>query len=472
MTSIFYNHEWFYRLKNSLLNKYPKSSPGLFICRYDYDVKMFAYFTNGVHFIKYIEKIPIENHNFFEVIMGNKPQKAHFDIDLKLDDNLIVKGDKLRDDLINAVIAEYHEKFNIKINISRDVLIYSSHGNNKYSCHVVIDNYCHIDNIQTKLLYKNVISRINNEHVSSIDHAVYKSVQQFRVIGSQKTGSGRIKRFHDKFVINGVEYIHNNNAPPELQLVVNFLNSLISHTKDCQVIPCYEDNSPISDSKVSTILPKDYIEAALITFANYNGMTLNQLINVYSIYNVSDNRIDLKRCQPAKCLICDRIHDHENAFLVIFGKVLHFYCRRSTKGIRIGIISSNGIDSSMIPEDNHVSIGGGLVMKVPKDKSSVGDNDIKLTNNITGDNHVSIGGGLVMRFCNNDIEKDSKSRDIVPAFIPNMNKSKLKTVLKPILDITHQNSDLEPKLKPIQMPIAIPINILNNQMKTFLKALN
>ena len=80
-----------------------------------------------------------------------------------------------------------------------NVLIYTSHGGNKRSIHIVLNKLAHTDHTEAKLFYNEVCKEITiytkaiytkDKYLDFIDPAVYKSNQQFRVLGSQKVGSG------------------------------------------------------------------------------------------------------------------------------------------------------------------------------------------------------------------------------------------------------------------------------------------
>src|SRR5436190_11659190 len=49
-------------------------------------VHLFALFDSYLDFYMYMLKFPIEDRNFYEVILGNLPQKPHFDIDISKDE--------------------------------------------------------------------------------------------------------------------------------------------------------------------------------------------------------------------------------------------------------------------------------------------------------------------------------------------------------------------------------------------------
>ena len=102
----------------------------------------------------------------------------------------------------------------IETNISRDLLLYSSHGSNKRSWHILINNKCHDGNKEARAFYQAVLVKVrvltNGKYMQSefIDPGVYSPRQQFRLIGSQKPGTGRPKIFCEQFVLSGIRYSH------------------------------------------------------------------------------------------------------------------------------------------------------------------------------------------------------------------------------------------------------------------------
>ena len=83
--------------------------------------------------------------------------------------------------------------FNVIIDISTDILIFTSHNENKKSYHIIIDHYYHMNNLEAKAFYNEIISKISPNFTKFIDHSVYSSIQQYRIVGSQKVNSNRPK---------------------------------------------------------------------------------------------------------------------------------------------------------------------------------------------------------------------------------------------------------------------------------------
>ena len=169
-----YHQKWFYYLKDNinketkivtkgLWSEIPKTSPGLFICRYGGpSKKAFSHFSSISAFQIYMSKFSEAERTFFEVIL-NMPQKPHFDLDPK---NITVGVcDLMVSELISGIVEEFDKTFSITLDVTKNILKYTGHGPDKCSAHVLVDGYYHTDNVNAKQFYNNVINRIKDRPV-------------------------------------------------------------------------------------------------------------------------------------------------------------------------------------------------------------------------------------------------------------------------------------------------------------------
>lgn len=133
------------------------------------NVRLFTFFSNYIEFVKYIKTLAPAKRDIYEVILGNFSQKPHFDIDLSYDDikrdinpiNMELFSKDVFDCAIASIIKILNDS-NIDIDISRDILVYTSHGAHKKSIHIVVNNYCHANNVHAKNFYKLVYNNFIN----------------------------------------------------------------------------------------------------------------------------------------------------------------------------------------------------------------------------------------------------------------------------------------------------------------------
>jgi len=186
-----YGKKWYYGLKQSNEDEYklhlldefklsdvakhlivclkPNKLPGqheLFRTKENKFHHLFTLFDSYLDFYLYMLKFPIEDRNFYEVILGDLPQKPHFDIDISKkdvddDENIEYIGNILYQAVIQCSI-ETLEELSVKVNIEKDILIYISHGNDKRSYHIIINNKCHDGNEEARAFYNTVVNKVND----------------------------------------------------------------------------------------------------------------------------------------------------------------------------------------------------------------------------------------------------------------------------------------------------------------------
>lgn len=314
---------------------------------------LFKSYIELYNYLDYLDHTDFLNGNknppaFFEVILGNKPQKPHFDIEIKRDEferdypELIDKFEQVGEQVIKHLIqgiVHIMEYKNIQIDINKDILYYSSHNKEKRSYHIVVNNYCHIDNVEAKAFYELVKKEIKyfSEYV---DPSVYSSLQQFRLLGCEKPGSGRPKIFHETFNVGKEEHTHIYSDPEINNKMAMLQESLVSFTSICQLLPNFAEQKgkKLFDGKEITI---QQAEAAIDFLSDKKCF---KIINITTV-------ISLKRIRPSFCRICERTHQSENPYLTIFKENVYFHCRRSPNKMLIGKLSSDLVDEEIIESE-------------------------------------------------------------------------------------------------------------------------
>ncbi len=357
---------WYYSLKDhsetkGLFSIYPRNTilNKNLIC-WDYynesenkNQRLYAFFKTYIDFAFFHFTLQQPIRCFYELVLGENPQKPHFDIDIDLKDKHISETEvqNILENLITSIIETLHEK-NINISLEKDVCVYTSHGENKYSFHVIINNYCHSNNNEAKGFYLEVCKKLPEEYklYSWIDPKVYSITQQFRCLGSQKCGSSRIKTFHEtwKFKGNIIKHIYEEQTNnPKRLFLIQLNESLISaRTSECDVLPPFGN---ISSENNTTYLSSDDInmdeaKEAMILLAKSAGIRWKNPKNPFRFDRIEGPFVILKRVKSSKCRICKRIHEHQNPYLWISNdKSVYFDCRRtsSDKKLLIGKLVSS-----------------------------------------------------------------------------------------------------------------------------------
>lgn len=347
-------------------------------------LRLFSYFSSIVDFMRYESEFNIRDRGFFETTLGQYKQKPRFDLDIDTkEDETIIKSvqdkniDQLMEDMITYIvfgIKRTFETFELTLNMEEDILLFSSHGKHKRSYHIVINNYCHKNCEEADNFYKVVVRHVPPFFHRWIDHAVYKSLQQFRIEGSQKIGSDRIKRLNykwkygpkdihtkidmdvvdklndsDKIILNSIK--NESNSIKERYAIL--YASLLTNVYHCKILPDFSKLLPLEETK----LPNEYLNnidsdiaiAGLHILADRMGINISSSKFPYKFKKiVAGGIIILERKMSSYCDVCDRIHDKENPYMYIINGVVYFDCRRNqyNKRTKIGQVykSDDGYD--------------------------------------------------------------------------------------------------------------------------------
>jgi hypothetical protein len=299
--------------------------------------RIYAYFDSYIEFIQYMKEVG--DFSFYEIIFGEFPQKPHFDIDINLKDvqktypneDIGNIGEIVKDQVISACISILSEH-GVILNINKDILVYTSHGDTKRSYHIIINNYCHDNNKDAKGFYDKVIETIKpiteNKYIEYIDSSLYSPRQQLRIVGCEKQGSSRFKQFNEDFVYQGKTYKHIYNEEvtgPEKDLVVMY-ESLVGFKAGCKYLPSFAKQKAYGYSNLTDMnnLTTDEVEYCM-------SMMKEKIKECpFSIKDVTGHIISLKRERPSYCPIHQKTHEHENPYIYVLGGKIYWDCRRDT----------------------------------------------------------------------------------------------------------------------------------------------
>jgi hypothetical protein len=223
-----------------------------------------------------------------------------------------------------------------------DILVASSNDNKKHSYHIVLDKWCVANNKEAKALYKRVIQLVSEQYRSAVDHSMYKSVQQFRMYGSHKWESTRVKTFRDDLS----SWKSNTEAKDDKHKELLYFSAfLLGNISGCSMLPSFveeETKTPFegTDLDLNTKEIKEALELFRDVYSN---------ANCFTYHSHTSRFILLKRKAPSFCTVCQRKHDTENPYLLIVGdkRNVYFDCRRN-EGSKKTYLGSLGY----VEEDN------------------------------------------------------------------------------------------------------------------------
>ena len=392
MTKQVYGHYWFYSLvpktdlyKKSLFDKISRSECGnRFVVSLAYkengkDYRLYSVFKNYLEFVNYMLKFPQHQRCFFEIILGEFPQKPHFDIDISdpyIDPNLVLQS------CLDSIISTLQQK-DIILDPTRNIAIYTSHGQGKHSFHIIIDGYYHANCEEAKAFYNCVIGQVSEEYKPFIDSKVYSTSQQFRILGNTKLGHSRFKNFQNLWTLHGQPIHYSYIEPPQdphHKFILELATSLVTVVTDCLALPSFipqvtesletlfsntgdEIITDESDGPCMTLTQRDG-KKAVAKLAEYAGVTEWDPRFPYRLGDVQAPWISLKRIKPSMCKMCDRVHQKEHPFLYIVGrnKDIFFYCRRNDKNKKLYI---GQLSPSNKPPKNIVDVTNKTISDLP-----------------------------------------------------------------------------------------------------------
>jgi hypothetical protein len=386
--TIVYNLKWYTPLiangeKTGLLNHYKLEDliSHLVVCftrpQKDYVQYLYYCFDSYIEFYHYQKKCKPQEMCFYEVV--NFYQKPHFDIDIDLSDlnkvieeqNNLKKLNDVGELLIETIIKGCKVILEPNIlDLEKDVLIYTSHGlskNNteKFSCHIIINHWCHHDHVEAKaffdLVYQYCEGQLKGQYVQFIDASVYKTNQNFRIVGSHKHNDCRVKVFQPHFKFNNdiinhsdlknnnINIQNNNNIDiknnSDKQNCYNLSKSLITFTSGCVLLQTFYICKPIIP--YSYYITEEDLEEIKVLLHQQFGQ-------LFKIRDIVSYKVFLKRQKPSHCPLCLRTHFHENPVIFVYKGSVQWSCRRrdDKKTLLLGFLSkTEQKDYIILPEE-------------------------------------------------------------------------------------------------------------------------
>lgn len=375
--------EWYHRFYSNKdtrsigLDSVLTNDDGLIVA---HNVKLFSYFPSPIDFIKYIQTVPTNKWNFFEVIQSGVKQKPYFDIDIPLDKYILFTQkypgypDKLREFgpyimemIMNQIVASF-KSFNRPLDLSKDIAVYKSCSSTKESYHIVIHGYYVLSSYENMWLYNYIFSNFPPELMQFID-VLYKELQQYRIYLSQKPDSNRPKVLCKDWTFGGISgsyhtLVTDKTIDGDLKMYAEFthtmLDSLVTYTKKAKYL--YLGLSVESLDKPRRRTRGSDIDITLDTTTVTSVMT-HVDTSVWKIREVSKTWIYLQRRKPAVCPVCikfrgsekESIHTSDNASIYVSPETGYgyFICwRKSDSWMRIeGFREESFIHIPEDPED-------------------------------------------------------------------------------------------------------------------------
>lgn len=361
----------------------------LMVCQ-QVECRYFTRFNTFMDFGLFMRsKVNEERRCFYEMIVGSMPQKPYFDCeaDLKIDDvsagNTNLDGSAVNStqdanntnkneqgelterkrptftkEEADAAIKSIIEAILTLIPEIRkgqgSILVFTSHSMKKRSYHIIVDGWSNLNFKENRAFHDEVNKQVPERWRDIIDHSMYKSLQQLRIVGCHKWQDNREKTLSDM----SVNFKTGTNTcwqPPSEPRDANHYfmmllgASLITNTTTCQMMKSYipaeaPRKSRTTDSDETIYIDATVARQALELCANFAGVTTTDRRFPYKINKWLEPDgmsviILLERIAPSFCRVCERIHENENPYLIISGnmRTVQIDCRRNADGKRLHV---------------------------------------------------------------------------------------------------------------------------------------
>lgn len=315
--------------------------------------KLFRAFETRDQFYSFLMDTKPEDRCFYETIFDHQLQKPKFDIDIKC--SRIPEG---RDDFhleILGVILSTIQRVIPGLDPANDMAVYQSHGEDKYSFHIILTGYYVLNNMQANNFANLVLKSILDDDTNDMDIlekineftdlSVYKSLQQFRLIYCSKLGKNRFKVPVEEFMVCGETYKLKQFTKRE-----EFDRSLVANVDENKMIlleigsdkEIIERKPPPEDApswwwmepeKVYEHVCKEHLPPSFsLNFGRFDAVRTMILL----------------RSPPDGyfCPICNRRHQNENPFMYLKSRLgvkcidIIFKCRRKDAGEDFKVLCS------------------------------------------------------------------------------------------------------------------------------------
>jgi len=261
--------------------------------------------------------------HFHEVVFGWKPQKLKFDIDFvtdnvgERDEVILFVKTKFIDAIVDELYTSFFEKN--KIYPSRqDINVCSSNGEvdgkMKVSYHLVVSTYG-VENVKVaREFFHRVIKRVPDKYKQMIDSQVYKETQNFRIVGSSKVGSTRVKHV-----------VTDWDTDTEMK------NSIITATPGMRILEADIETEKTTPKNFEDLMDERIDIQGILKLLEQRGY-----LEYHQFREVRNNLMLFDRIGSSMCNICHRIHDKDNTLMIsIEGNKLVERCRHNKNEMNI-----------------------------------------------------------------------------------------------------------------------------------------
>jgi len=314
--------------------------------------RQYTVFLNFMDFLKNRSKYK-HCHEIIVDHINNQPNLAGrlvFDFDIKYDEKITIPSNFKKQ--VQNTIIRTSKNFYININTSILQFVWSTSENpNKLSKHLTVKNIYFEDWITMTKIFYQLFCYMWDKHYGwihsnkLIDFQIVRKHASLRMVGSSKIGGNILNYDDDGFCLSdSLIRIYLEKDKENEQLITND-NINISKQEKILYINISNDikSTNISNTQTKIIEPNYNIQVYEKAFELCNIFCPG----VFKMGKINGNRLDISRIKKNKCIMSEKVHDNENAFLIISKVgllyVIRFgcyrYCNKENKTYCLGDIT-------------------------------------------------------------------------------------------------------------------------------------
>lgn len=259
---------------------------------------------------------------------------------------------------IELLVIETFKRFYINVDTDRFEFVWLiSDTIDKWSKHLVVKNafFSRDWKLQSQIFYNLMLGIAHEKETFTletsalIDTQVARSNATMRILGCTKLGRDKSlrlenKSYHDDKQWDFNEYdtmvqLYRRQDMSSEQNIsdINLRKTALDEMSDDKLLmvknPYYKQSCQLSNFDVeeqtaydSEALSEEKVNFAMQCLEEYHN--LKSLKCPFQIRTINGAMIDLKRTNPEQCLVSGRVHDNENAYMIVYDNSILFYCRR------------------------------------------------------------------------------------------------------------------------------------------------
>ena len=304
--------------EENLINEEIVEDENLLVCQ-QLKYRRYTKFRNFAEFSKYFHSCQEKEKCFYEMMRENQGRKPYFDIDI--DDPAFDYMPMLEE--IKKILVDMISK---KIRI----LIFDSSTESKKSFHIIVDGFYLQTYKELLAFFDSVKEKTSESYKQFLDRSVYKSVQQFRIVGSHK-----FMKTNTKILREDLSYKFKILKSLKTEIAkFNYMlaSSLVTNTSSCEVIYGFQPKVEEKEWNISGSAQESAIEDVMkIFYEKYSPRGFN----FHECKEKNGNLlIVLRRINSTFCELCNREHENENPYITVSGEYrnITLYCRRKEEG--------------------------------------------------------------------------------------------------------------------------------------------